>query len=80
MDFFSFFSQLCAETDEKGKLNSGKLILPSVPLQLKQKLTVAVVQAGHGVELSCHRQQSADQSADHLLPIQLAKLVKGALF
>ncbi len=43
-------------------------------------------ETGHGgssgslqSQLSCHRQQSADQSADRLLPIQQAKLVKGAL-
>ncbi len=44
------------------------------------KLSVAVVQAGHGVKLSCHWQQSADKSTDHLLPIQLAKLGVGVLF
>ncbi len=43
------------------------------------KLSIVVVQTDHEVELSCHRQQSVDQSADHLLPIQLAKLIKGAL-
>ncbi len=37
-------------------------------------LSIALVQAGHEIKLSCHQQQSADQSADRLSPI--AKLSK----